>query len=160
MRALQQYAYQRPVVRPYRVFVIRTDNVTHEAQNALLKLFEDPPLTSAFVLSIDRDDRILPTLRSRFEVVRLLHTRIEHRVASDFLALSYAQRFEEIARRHKAKDMAWCGELISSLEEIFHASMHTAVLRDLAVVSRHFLARGSSVKMLLEHLSLALPIQR
>ncbi|MFZ2621245.1 MAG: hypothetical protein WAX85_00830 [Minisyncoccia bacterium] len=51
-----------------KIFIIETDFITEEAQSALLKAFEEPtPGTHFFIVS--PQDTLLPTLRSRMQVV-------------------------------------------------------------------------------------------
>jgi len=53
-----------------RVFVVYFDNATHVAQNALLKTLEEPNATSKFFFIAPSVNILLPTLKSRFEIVR------------------------------------------------------------------------------------------
>jgi hypothetical protein len=48
-----------------------------EAQNALLKLLEEPPLATVFVLSVTSEDKILPTVVSRAQKVTVLAPTLE-----------------------------------------------------------------------------------
>jgi DNA polymerase III delta prime subunit len=51
-----------------RVAVIRdADTMGHEAQNALLKLLEEPPEGSVLILTSSRPQGLLPTIRSRVQ---------------------------------------------------------------------------------------------
>ena len=43
----------------------------HEAQNALLKLLEEPPEDSALLLTSSQPDHLLPTIRSRTQILQL-----------------------------------------------------------------------------------------
>lgn len=59
-----------PGVSPYRTaLVLQAELLTPEAQNALLKVAEEPPEHSVLVLATTDAERILPTLRSRLERV-------------------------------------------------------------------------------------------
>jgi hypothetical protein len=51
------------------VIIDRAETLTVEAQNALLKLIEEPPRRTAFVLVADQLERLLPTVRSRCAAV-------------------------------------------------------------------------------------------
>ncbi len=51
-----------------KIFVISTDFITEEAQNSLLKVFEEPTDGTHFFI-ISPQDILLPTLRSRMQVV-------------------------------------------------------------------------------------------
>ena len=49
--------------------VIATEKIDREAQNALLKIAEEPPLHAHIVLIVPSADMLLPTLLSRFVLV-------------------------------------------------------------------------------------------
>ncbi len=59
-----------PVEGERRVVIFReAELMTDEAQNALLKSLEEPPTHTLFVLTTDRPQRLLPTIRSRCRTV-------------------------------------------------------------------------------------------
>jgi DNA polymerase-3 subunit delta' len=71
MRELEQEANFRPFEGRARVFIIEEANRLNEASsNALLKTLEEPPATSHLVLITSRPAQLLPTIRSRCQVVR------------------------------------------------------------------------------------------
>ncbi len=154
-RRLKEWAQQRPVREPRRLFIISIEQMLHEAQNALLKLFEEPPKESAFVLIVPSSEHVLPTLRSRFEVV-VLHEVARTDAARAFLALTFAERLKEIAARVKEKDQVWIEGLLSSLETHAHEHTDREAERILLFVRQYIARRGASPKMLLEHLVLTL----
>jgi DNA polymerase-3 subunit delta' len=51
--------------------IARAETMTHEAQNALLKLLEEPPADSVLVLATDRPQELLATVRSRLQTVHV-----------------------------------------------------------------------------------------
>lgn len=53
------------------ILVDGSDDMNEEAQNALLKVLEEPPRGARLVLISSRPDRMLPTIRSRCQEVRL-----------------------------------------------------------------------------------------
>jgi len=53
-----------------KVFIIQTDFITEEAQNSLLKVFEEPTTGTHFFI-ISPQDILLPTLRSRMVVIQI-----------------------------------------------------------------------------------------
>lgn len=62
----------RPVEAPGKaVVVLGADDMNDEAQNALLKSLEEPPSGSRLVLVATREDRLLDTIRSRCQTLRL-----------------------------------------------------------------------------------------
>lgn len=60
----RQFSSDRP-----RIFVIELYGATREAQNALLKLFEEPEAGNHFFLIMPSSDMLLPTLRSRLQII-------------------------------------------------------------------------------------------
>jgi DNA polymerase III subunit delta' len=61
-----------PVEGGARVAIVeRADRLNEDAQSALLKILEEPPAGVTIVLCADRDDLLLPTVRSRCVRVRL-----------------------------------------------------------------------------------------
>lgn len=69
-RALSTYASRR-ALGERKAFLILPERLTVEAQNALLKTFEDPVPNTHFFLSMREDSLLLPTLLSRMQLVRL-----------------------------------------------------------------------------------------
>lgn len=153
-RQLHQWAYQKPLVSPVRYFILICGGVTHEAQNALLKLFEEPPQTSAFALLVSDIELILPTLRSRFAIIELPKEEIDTKLAQNFLKASASERIEEIGRRMKNRDTTWALDLLKSLEEQLYKDKKVKDLEALLFVRKYMERRGASQKMLLEHLAL------
>ena len=66
IRELRDNAFRKPFEGQYRVFIIRhADRMTDQAQNALLKILEEPPLQSIFLLITGDVFGLLSTVRSR-----------------------------------------------------------------------------------------------
>lgn len=71
MRELEHEANFRPFEGKARLFVIDdADKLNTPASNALLKILEEPPVTSHLVLITSRPASLLPTIRSRCQVIR------------------------------------------------------------------------------------------
>lgn len=64
-RKLMSIACAAPVIGDQKVIIISAKRFFHEAQNALLKLFEEPPQGVVLILVIPSAGVLLPTLRSR-----------------------------------------------------------------------------------------------
>jgi DNA polymerase III delta prime subunit len=67
IEALSKHPYEG---RRSVVAIFEAHLATVEAQNALLKLLEEPPASAAIVLVTEYPDRLLPTIRSRCHEVR------------------------------------------------------------------------------------------
>jgi len=75
-----------------KIFVVSASRFTPEAQNALLKTFEEPtPDTHFFVIARD-ENMFLPTLLSRMQTVRLEGEKNEEVDAKNFLKMTLAKR--------------------------------------------------------------------
>lgn len=71
MRELEREANFRPYEGTARVFIIEdADKLNEASSNALLKTLEEPPATSHLVLLTSRPASLLPTIRSRCQVIR------------------------------------------------------------------------------------------
>ncbi len=68
VRAIREFLSRRPNRSPYRMVVVdQADALTDEAQNALLKVAEEPPESAFLVLVLEDPERLRPTLQSRFQ---------------------------------------------------------------------------------------------
>ena len=72
VRQVRQDAYTLPHQAPRRVFVFpEADAMTEQAQNALLKVLEEPPAYVVFLLLTVSASRLLATIRSRSTILTL-----------------------------------------------------------------------------------------
>ena len=72
VRALRADAYVRPNEAERKVYVlVDADKMNDSAQNAMLKLLEEGPAYAAFLLLAEHGGRLLNTVKSRCEVLRL-----------------------------------------------------------------------------------------
>ena len=64
------------IVKPhnkYKIYVINySEKMTVEAQNALLKTLEEPPEYAIIILITNNKESLLPTIRSRCEIIKFL----------------------------------------------------------------------------------------
>ncbi len=72
VRDIRYQAYITPQELSFRAFIIdKAETMTTEAQNALLKIFEEPPNGVFFFLLCDNASALLSTVRSRAPVLRM-----------------------------------------------------------------------------------------
>ncbi len=74
VRELQQFlALKIPGDKPIArvVMIVDAHLLSVEAQNALLKLLEEPPLDTVFILTVAHMEMLLPTIRSRVSVLQV-----------------------------------------------------------------------------------------
>lgn len=155
VRELVRTAYQHPADQPTQLLIVRTEFVTLEAQNALLKTLEEPPHTTHFVFVVPVDLHFIPTLLSRFGVVVTAEDELQ-RVPEfdDFVKQGYAERLVAIEKAIKAKDTAWQRAIKRGLLAYLRVQPAGATVAELEFIARWLLTRGASNKMLLEHLAL------
>ncbi|PIT92381.1 MAG: hypothetical protein COU08_02655 [Candidatus Harrisonbacteria bacterium CG10_big_fil_rev_8_21_14_0_10_42_17] len=66
-KKLSQFLWQKPIVSSRRTAIIpRADRFTLHAQNAILKIAEEPPEHGLIILLVNHIEQLLPALGSRF----------------------------------------------------------------------------------------------
>ncbi len=72
VRNLRADAQSVPCEGDYKFYIIRnSEKMTVQAQNALLKILEEPPRFVVFILLTENASQLLPTIRSRASVFRM-----------------------------------------------------------------------------------------
>lgn len=157
-RDLKRRAMLRPTESEGQTFTLVTNTITHEAQNALLKLFEEPPAATSFYLVIPRQGILLPTLASRLHFIEVQTKSVdETETFIDFSAASVAQRLEMIAAWSKEKNIEQMESVVAGTERVAVTTGNGTLVQTVAYVRQYFGTRGASNKMLLELLALAIP---
>jgi DNA polymerase III delta prime subunit len=146
-----------------RIFIIELSNITHEAQNSLLKMFEEPHEHTHFFVLIPSASILLPTLRSRLHIVE--HQKEEHigiPEAKKFLKLSTKEKIEyvdtlakkisdEEAPKSEALEFLAALEIVQSENPEKNKRALEAILK-----ARDYLNdRSPSIKQLLEFVALS-----
>jgi len=70
-RALRERATLRGRNERGRVFIVAAPTIAPDAQNALLKTFEEPSAGAKFFLIVPAPETLLPTLRSRMQMLKI-----------------------------------------------------------------------------------------
>ena len=171
-RRVSELAAGAPFTGNTKVVIIAASRVYHEAQNALLKVFEEPPVGTYLFLIMPSFGGLLPTLRSRVQVLskpapQLRSGRQEIAGPTEqFLAASKEKRSAMIKQLTNGKDEEDRRELreeaialVNGIEALLHQDFegHVAVLSDIAVLRGYLYDRSAPVRLILEHLSLVLP---
>lgn len=161
VREITRQAFLRPATAAAKTLVIRSNFITHEAQNALLKLLEEPPADTTFLLVQPIDFQFLATIQSRLAHIEVVAVSGGHDWRT-FAAATINERLSLIDTAAKAKDKAWMLRIKHGLLD-YVAHHITAVpvpdMLRLQLVADRLLTRGASNKMLLEELALTLPVQ-
>ena len=158
-RKLIHDATQKPVAETYRVFVLEIKKFSSESQNALLKLFEEPPEQTIFYLVLPQAGMLIPTLESRVLILEEQRDEEVDKVFTDFLQQSIAERMTTIENLVKNKKTQVIDTLLREAEKLASKDpvAQKQLLRCVVSIGMYSKARGASVKMLLEELALNLP---
>lgn len=157
-----------------RIFLLAVREFTPEGQNALLKLFEDPPPGTVFFLVAPSPHALFPTLRSRFFVANHVSSRQEETSgaavsAKVFMAMDMVERLTTVAELIKEKDKAGAQALILGLQALLRERMRKEIVSPAEALhaleatneaTRLLAAPSASLKIILEYLSLALPSEK
>ncbi|GIW61832.1 MAG: hypothetical protein KatS3mg089_0684 [Patescibacteria group bacterium] len=72
IKAIQQAVFLKPIKSKNKVIVIQqAELLTIPAQNALLKLLEEPPDNTYIILTTTNSNILLPTIHSRCQIVKI-----------------------------------------------------------------------------------------
>ncbi|GMU74167.1 MAG: hypothetical protein AMXMBFR44_3650 [Candidatus Campbellbacteria bacterium] len=144
-----------------RIVLVSCVQATVEAQNALLKLAEEPPRRTHFFFIVPNEDVLLPTLRSRLQKlpVEMSGEGSDVPDAKYFLSASFQKRMELVSDWIEEKQHDRALSLLNGLEE--HLSddpvRHRDALHAIETARGYLLRRGSSLKLVLEYLALSVP---
>lgn len=160
-RALQGMQALRPVAGDKKIFVLAVDAVTSEAQNSLLKVFEEPtPGTHFFVIASTRRI-LLPTLQSRMRLIVHSSSREASyaEAARAFIRMAPKERLakagEMVEEKDKAKAEAFLLALVAELEKDLGKKPETArTIKELLSSARYLKDRAPSLKLILERAAL------
>ncbi len=149
-----------------RNFIIKACSFTREAQNALLKILEEPLAEVHFFILVPHIFGILPTLLSRVVILRLASEGTDDTEiipAHHFLAATPAQRlkmltplskkYEEHDRRAEIKREAldFLNRLEVELEKRLPRNLRS--LENMSRVKQYLYADSAHVGLILEHLA-------
>lgn len=151
-----------------KIFIIEASNITNEAQNALLKIFEEPNENSHFFLVMPSSHALLPTLKSRLYILKSQN----HEVLDQDL-FNEVEKFLKLSKKDKiayvddmAKDISDekldksnAQEFLAALEVVLYKQKGVEAANTLKAIlkARDYLNdRSASVKQLLEYVALSL----
>lgn len=162
-RELKAWQSLVPALGSKKVFVIYTDFITREAENALLKTFEEPVAGTHIILSVPSHEVLLPTLLSR---VRVIESKSEstNALASKFVKFTVAERMEFLSEFLEKSDSDDAGaeirqktlSLLNGLEQILSkdAKKNMKSIGLIFEYKKYLQMSGASSKMILETLVL------
>lgn len=184
-RDIQTLAALSPLQGETKAIILAINRIYHEAQNALLKLLEEPHEGTIIVLCVPHIALLLPTVRSRLlplpvkqnlitykerqptlskESIEFLHAPVQKR--SDYIKKLVAGNDED--QRRVGRDAAL--RLINDIEYVVYSMYQketnplnkkdfAATLSDIETLRGYLYDRAAPVRLILEHVSLIVPVQ-
>jgi len=170
-RSINDLHQNRPIIGDRKIFVVTANFITEDAQNSMLKLFEEPRGDTHFFLVIPSLDNIIPTLKSRLFVIDTSETESSLINAKDFLRMSVGKRMESVKKicesvSDEEESKMEIIKFINSLEKEFKKNINflktsdndIKMFEEIEKIRQYASEQSPSLKMLLEHLSLMLPV--
>ncbi|MDO8728721.1 MAG: hypothetical protein Q7K26_02370 [bacterium] len=138
-----------------KIFLIIPIRLTLEAQNALLKTFEDPFPDTYFFLTVREESLLVPTLRSRMQILRLSRDHFSKTSdARTFLASPIKDRllFAKSFVSEEKNLLIFLDDLLCLLRQ----RSERKSLEKVYAVRRSIGDSGIASRLVIEHLSLVL----
>lgn len=129
VKQIHKKVFLKPIKSDYKLVIIEDAHfLTPEAQNALLKILEEPPANTHIILGTASQEALLPTILSRCQIIILEEEKSEMpEKASEELnmfiqnlpELSIGERLKqaEMLAKDKEKALTWIENLILVLRE-------------------------------------------
>lgn len=147
-------SFVKSVNLPYKIFIIRNfDNSTEEAQNKLLKILEEPPKNVYFLLSARSEEKVLATIKSRCDKIKIVPLseeeidKITENSLAKILGRGYAGKTLKLAKNDELKKIS-----------DFVVKLFTELKSSKQVIkfSKSFIEEKNNIDLMLEMMSLCI----
>lgn len=169
-RTITQYAFLKSV-SDSKYFIVSFNRINDAAQNALLKVIEEGPGNTVFFFCTESEGGLLPTLKSRCIILATHATAkvagvavVAIQEAEEFFKLRYADRIAKVekilATLQRTEDRGPARAFMRALVEAgYTAHLPPKAKRTLLTANSYMALTGASVKALLLHIAVTLPIK-
>jgi DNA polymerase III delta prime subunit len=171
-RKVHDVVHRMPMKGDTKLIVISASRMFHEAQNALLKVFEEPPSGTYIVLVIPSEGVLIPTLRSRLlSLEGEKNTNVDSEFVQAFLVAVGEEREKMVAKlldraksdkaeeKQSARNDALA--LANGLAKAAYAKKDEPEMQALLSDLNRFIPilheRSAPLKLILEHLLVVIP---
>lgn len=185
-RVIKDWHNKLGITSGKRICILAAKFINKEAEQALLKIIEEPAIDTHFFMVVPDSSVLLPTIISRVQIVKIpTHSTLgvvsgnEEKIksveitkeASSFIKMTPADRINKIVQIIKEKKEDENSNLrfyvlnfINELEKDFYQKFKgnkndkniIFILGELEMSRKYISAPGASVKMILEHLAIVL----
>ena len=145
-----------------KIYLISVSSFSHEAQNALLKMFEEPTADTHFFIIVPTLDIVLPTVRSRMMVITSeenTRRKPDFAFAKTFFESNISERLKMMETVTEEKDKTKAGYFLDDIEQYAHEQLKKGgdlkfvhLLSDVVMFRGYLRDRAPSVKMMIEHI--------
>lgn len=160
IKKLNHWVSIKPHSSTHKLIVIKNfETITLDAANTLLKMLEEPPPDTIFILQAEKIEKVIPTIQSRCQIIK--EKFVEDDVPENYFsyeelsAKSIWEKFSYADKIYQSPDLTiiinlWEEELRKQLKENKNV---LRVLSDLET-TRRLLSTNTSVKLLIENILL------
>ena len=156
-----------------KFILLRFESITPEAQNVLLKILEEPPLGTVFILSTSNAGLLLPTLLSRLEKLLLPEeTEVKNKNNPEVLEfirnnpearLKYLEKLlDDNEDNHKGVSLDFLNNLEQALAEMLKpeeaSEQLVFALAEIRAGREHLSHPSGASRLVLQHIALVLPV--
>jgi len=174
-RLLKEFQTNKSLGGGKKILVIEADAITVQAQNSLLKMFEEPTANSHFFLIGDCVRNLIPTLASRLEKMEMGGEQPPISAAEiggcspqEFISSTPAKRLALIKKladdiKDEKKTKADAISFLREIEAVYYQKIKREgklpdnILADIEMCLDYMSDPSASVKMLLEFVAMILP---
>lgn len=151
-----------------RIYIIEADSITLEAQNSLLKMFEEPNFGNHFFLIMPSVEILLPTLKSRLNILNVAMQENDEywiKEVKNFIKMNKKDRVDYVdgiskdisdEKMSKIDAIEFLKALESELYEEGINSDSKVSLKAILKARDYINDRSSSIKQLLEYVALSI----
>lgn len=167
-RSVKELHQNKPIAGDKKIFVVSANFITEKAQNAMLKLFEEPRGDTHFFLVIPSLSNIIPTFRSRLFIIDTNETNNSLVNPKDFLEMKIGDRMNTVKKictsisdedESKIEIIKFLNGLEMELKKNIKLNIdNSEYYLELEKARQYASEQSPSLKMLLEYISLLLPV--
>lgn len=127
IKSFQLEMRYKPFQEKFQIgIIVDAEKLTMQSQNALLKFLEDSTEESIYVLYVDNEKNLLPTILSRGRITYLQSETVNSPMPEfEILNMNIAQKFELVGMYYQSKDSAI--DLINSLDQYFKEKLEVEI---------------------------------
>ena len=116
IRQARSDIYVRPNEAEHKIYLFpRAQDMGVPAQNALLKVLEEPPAYGVFILLADNPQKLLPTVRSR--CTELAMDALPENLLYDAIRKKHSHLEDDVLRSVVSRSGGYMGQALSLIEE-------------------------------------------